>query len=133
MLFLTLASIVVEFFTVGMFMKAQAATSWPKAAGTVTAVVRHGSIVHLEATGYQDASTKVPMEVDSLFRIYSMSKAITSAAAMMLSDEGKLRIDDPIAIYLPEFKEVKVWKEGHAVAPTNPPTVKDLLRHNGFQ
>ena len=98
-------------------------------AGAAVMITRKGKLVYNKTFGLADIEHEQPMAGDTIFRIYSMSKAITSAAAMMLSDEGKLRIDDPIAIYLPEFKEVKVWKEGNAVAPTNPPTVKDLLRH----
>jgi CubicO group peptidase (beta-lactamase class C family) len=98
-------------------------------AGAAVMITRKGKLIYNKTFGLADIEQEKPMARDTIFRIYSMSKAITSAAAMILSDEGTLKIDDPIANYLPEFKEVKVWKEGKAVAPTNPPTVKDLLRH----
>jgi CubicO group peptidase (beta-lactamase class C family) len=98
--------------------------------GTVTAVVRHGSIVHLEATGYQDASTKVPMEVDSLFRIYSMSKPISAVALMTMWEEGLFQLDDPVSKYIPELGGLTVWSKGGDPVPSeNDMTVRDLLRH----
>ncbi|MFP6857116.1 MAG: serine hydrolase domain-containing protein [Roseibacillus sp.] len=98
-------------------------------AGASVMITRKGRVVYNKTFGLRDIENEKPMEADTIFRIYSMSKAISSAAAMILSDEGKIDIDDPIANYLPEFKKVKVWKEGGAVAPANAPTVRDLLRH----
>lgn len=98
-------------------------------AGASVMITRKGRVVYNKTFGLRDIENEKPMEADTIFRIYSMSKAISSAAAMILSDEGKIDIDDPIANYLPEFKKVKVWKEGEAVAPANAPTVRDLLRH----
>src|SRR5688572_33102063 len=74
------------------------------------------------------------MKADTIFRIYSMSKPITSVAVMMLVEEGKLGLDDPVAKYLPEFKELKVFtgvKDGELQLedPKQEPTVRDLLRH----
>lgn len=102
-------------------------------AGAAVMITRKGSVVYNKTFGLRDIENKKPMEGDTIFRIYSMSKAITSAAAMILSDEGKLSIDDPVAKHLPEFKNVRVWKEGKAAAPTELLTVKDLLCHtSGF-
>lgn len=98
-------------------------------AGASVMITRKGKVVYHKNFGLRDIENATPMENDTIFRIYSMSKAITSAAVMILSDEGKLTIEDPIAKHLPEFKDVKVWKAGKAVAPARAPTVKDLLCH----
>lgn len=98
-------------------------------AGAVVVITRKGGLVYNKSFGLRDIENRKPMEIDTIFRIYSMTKAITSTAAMMLADEGKLRIEDPVSSYLPEFKEARLWKSGKAVAPDNPPTIKDLLRH----
>lgn len=104
-----------------------------KAAGAVTIVARHGKVVLFEAVGTQDASG-VPMQRDSLFRIYSMTKPITSVAVMMLVEEGKLGLDDPVAKHLPQLAGMKVFAgsengEMRLEDPLRPPTVRDLLRH----
>lgn len=98
-------------------------------AGGSVMVTRKGKVVYDKVFGLRDIESKKPIEKDTIYRIYSMTKAITSAAAMILVDEGKLSIDDPIAKHIPSFKNAKVWKNGKAVAPKNPPTVKDLLMH----
>ena len=102
-----------------------------KIAGAVAAVARHGRTVYLEAVGMQDLATRTPMTDRSLFRIYSMTKAVTAVAAMMLHEEGKFQLDDPVSKYLPEFKEVVV--QGAGGAPNRRPareiTVADLLLH----
>ncbi|MCR9197071.1 MAG: beta-lactamase family protein [Planctomycetaceae bacterium] len=100
-----------------------------KLPGGVVLVARHGQVAYLKSFGKKDVAGDQPMTIDTIFRIYSMSKAITSAAAMILVDEGKLALDDPIAKYIPEFKDVQVYKDSGNVAPTRPPTVRDLLRH----
>jgi CubicO group peptidase (beta-lactamase class C family) len=102
-----------------------------KISGGVAAVARKGKIVYLEPVGLQNIEAKVPMTEASLFRVYSMTKAVTAVAVMMLVDEGRLRLDDPASKYLPEFKNVKV-QEGGAGPPRNPSreiTLKDLLLH----
>ncbi len=97
----------------------------------MAAVARNGSVGYLEAVGVQDLQTRTPMTSRSLFRIYSMAKPVTAVAAMMLHDEGKFRLDDPVAKYLPEFADVKVVDAPGA--PPRPParavTVEDLLLH----
>jgi CubicO group peptidase (beta-lactamase class C family) len=107
--------------------------------GAVTLVARRGSVVHFEAHGLMDIESKRPMEKDAIFRIASMSKPITGVAVMMMLEEGKLRLSDPVSKFLPEFKDAKV-----AVARTNSTdfyvvpadrdlTIRDLLTHtNGL-
>lgn len=72
-------------------------------AGAVTLVARHGQIVHLDAVGYANAETKTQMRTDSIFSIASMTKPVTAVAALILCEEGKLALDEPIAKHLPEF------------------------------
>ncbi len=96
--------------------------------GASVRVTRKGKLVYNKNFGLRDLENKKRIEADTIFRIYSMSKSITSAAAMMLADEGKLVLDDPIAKHLPSFKEVKVWKHGRTAAPTRTPTVRDYTR-----
>src|SRR5688572_12459929 len=75
-----------------------------KIAGVVTLVARDGRVAHLEAFGRTNLDKNVPMQKDSIFRIASMSKALTSVAVMMLEEEGKLLISDPVSRYIPAFK-----------------------------
>jgi len=100
-------------------------------AGAVAAVARRGQVGYLEAVGVQDLQTRVPMSERSLFRIYSMTRAVTSVAVMMLQEEGHFELDDPVARFIPEFKNVVVAGEpGAAPRPAaNPMTVRDLLLH----
>jgi CubicO group peptidase (beta-lactamase class C family) len=76
--------------------------------GGVTLVARHGRIAHLEAVGVMDADSKKPMTKDAVFRIASMTKPVTGLAIMMMMEEGKLRITDPVSKYIPQFKDMKV-------------------------
>ena len=80
-----------------------------KIPGTVTLVARRGEVVHFEANGLRDVERNLPMEKDSIFRIYSQSKPITGAALMMLFEEGKFLMTDSISKYLPEFSEMEVY------------------------
>ena len=95
--------------------------------GAVLLIARNGRIASLDALGFQERRSHTPMRTDSIFRVASMSKPITSVAAMILAEEGKLDIGAPVAQYLPEFKEVRVGVE--TAAPKRPMTVQDLLRH----
>lgn len=103
-------------------------------AGGSVLVLRKGKIVYQNEFGYANRARKNPMARDTIFRIYSMTKAITSAAALMLHDAGKIDLDAPISKYLPEFQDLKVWqKNGEPVIADPAPTVRDLLRHTaGF-
>lgn len=76
--------------------------------GAVTLVARRGRIVHLQAHGLMDIESKRPMEKDAIFRLASMTKPITGVAVMMMVEEGKIRLSDPVSRFLPEFKEMKV-------------------------
>jgi CubicO group peptidase (beta-lactamase class C family) len=111
--------------------------------GAVLVVARNGKIVYRQAVGYQDREKKIPIKVDSVFRIFSMTKPVTTVAVMMLAEEGKVDVMAPVAQYLPEFKDVKVGVEKMDPAggktflafepPGRPMTVQDLLRHtSGF-
>ena len=95
--------------------------------GAVLLIARNGKIAWLDAVGFQERKSQTPMRNDSIFRIASMTKPITTVAAMILAEEGKLDIGAPVAQYLPEFKDVQVGVE-HA-APKRAMTVQDLMRH----
>lgn len=102
--------------------------------GAVTLVLKDNQLLSHEAVGFQDLETKTPMQKDSLFWIASMTKPITAFAVMMLQDEGKLSIDDPVSKYLPEFKGQMLIKEKSdaqtvLVKPARAITIKDLLTH----
>jgi CubicO group peptidase (beta-lactamase class C family) len=106
--------------------------------GAVTLIARNGRIVDWQAYGTQDLARRTPMAKDSIFRIRSMTKPIVSVAVLMLMEEGKLTLDDPVARYLPEFADAKVFAGGTADAPTlrapkRPITIRHLLTHTaGF-
>jgi CubicO group peptidase (beta-lactamase class C family) len=107
--------------------------------GVVLLVARNGKVVYRQAVGYQDREKKIAMKPDAIFRIYSMTKPITTVAVMMLAEEGKIDLLAPASQYLPEFKDLKVGVEktdpatGKTVlsleAAQRPITVQDLLRH----
>ena len=100
-------------------------------AGAVAAVARRGQVGYLEAVGVQDLQTRAPMTERSLFRIYSMTRPVTAVAVMMLHEEGRFELDDPVARFIPEFKNVVVaGDQGAQPRPaTKPMTVRDLLLH----
>jgi CubicO group peptidase (beta-lactamase class C family) len=108
-------------------------------AGSVTLVARRGRVAHLEAQGVSDLATKKPMTTDTIFRLASMTKPITSVAVMMLHEEGGFLLNDPVSRWLPEFKSPKVAianapneraAEGFRTVPANREiTIKDLLTH----
>ena len=105
-----------------------------KHAGIVLLIARNGKIVELRTFGMRDREQQLRMEEDTIFRIYSMSKVIASVAAMILHEEGRLKLDDPIRKYLPGFDKPKVMTGGTVKAPVlvavkTPITVKQLLTH----
>jgi len=102
-------------------------------AGAIVMIARRGGIVHWESYGHQDLEAKIPMRNDSVVRIYSMTKAITSTAALILFDEGKLDLDAPVSQYLPDLKKMQLYRDSGAVAPKRVPTVRDLMRHTSGQ
>jgi CubicO group peptidase (beta-lactamase class C family) len=108
-------------------------------AGIVTLLARHGKVVQHKAYGLQDIASQTPMQLDTIMRIYSMTKPIAGAAMMMLQEEGKWQPGDPIARHIPEFANLKVLAGMDAsgqpilVAPSHPPTMGELMSHNaGF-
>src|SRR4051812_27139013 len=109
-----------------------------KHAGAVCVIARKGKIADFTLYGYRDLEKKLPMTPDTIFRIYSMSKVITSAAVMQLFEEGKFNLTDPVDRYIPELKNLKVCTGGTVDEPTlvdatNAITIKHLLTHTaGF-
>lgn len=107
--------------------------------GAVVMVLRKGKIAYFEAFGYQDQGKNIPMTRDSIFRIASMTKPFVALATMMLVEEGKIQLFDPVTKYLPEFKDLKVGVEKKNPEtgktelilenPGRQMTVQDLLRH----
>ena len=102
--------------------------------GFVSAVARKGKVVHYETIGFADMETGESLKKDSLFRIYSMSKPITGVALMILLEEGKLRLNDPVSLYIPEFADTKVLmmnEDGTSelVDQTKVMTIRDLAIH----
>ena len=107
-----------------------------KIPGAILLIEQHGKPVYHEFFGVRDVATKQPMTDDTIFRLFSMSKPITSVVAMQLIEEGKLKLDDPVAKYIPSFANVKVGVENKAadgtktldlVAPKRPITILDLM------
>ena len=99
-------------------------------------VARHGKVVEFDAAGKRDIAADLPMQKDSIFRIYSMSKPITGVAMMMLFEEGKWQLNDPVAKYVPEFADLKVYgtdASGNMVLKdqTHPMTMRELMSHTG--
>ncbi len=106
--------------------------------GAVLLIARKGKVAYFKAIGFQDRAKQIPLKIEAIYRIASMTKPIVSVAAMALVEEGALDMDAPISTYLPEFKDVQVGVEktdstGKRTlaleAPKRPPTVQDLLRH----
>ncbi len=103
-------------------------------AGGVFVVARRGKVVQFEACGMMDIESGKPMKRDTIFRFYSMSKPITSVAAMILYEQGKIKLDDPVSKYIPQFKGLKVVADPDAdeieeVEAKREMTVRDLMRH----
>ena len=102
-------------------------------AGTVGLIQRHGSVVFLQASGYQDIEAGKPMKTDSIFQIMSMTKPLTGVAIMMLMEEGKLSIIDPVEKFLPEFRGQMIADKSDGAAnlrkPIRPITIRDLMTH----
>ena len=121
---------------VGDFLRDQIANG--KIPGAILLIQQHGKPVYHEFFGVQDVVSRQPVTDQTIFRLFSMTKAITSVAAMMLVDEGKLKLEDLVAKYIPSFANVKVGVEKKSedgtktldlVPPNRPPTILDLMRH----
>jgi CubicO group peptidase (beta-lactamase class C family) len=120
---------------VGDYLRDQIAAG--KIPGAIVLIQQHGKPVYHEFFGVRDVATNQPMTDDTIFRLFSLTKPITSVVAMMLIDEGKIKLDDATAKYIPSFANVKVGIEHQAedgsrslelVAPRKPPSVFDLMR-----
>lgn len=94
--------------------------------GWLTVVARHGEVAHLSAYGHRDLEAGLPVEVDTLWRIYSMTKPITSVAAMMLFEQGEFELTDPIHRWLPEFAAPRVFVKGSALRPVTEPATEPI-------
>lgn len=104
-----------------------------KLAGVTTLVARHGKVVQFDAYGVQDLESKTPVTKDTIFRIASMTKPIAGVAMMMLWEQGKWSLDDPVAKHIPEFANLKVATPGGEVAQATPMTMRQLMSHSaGF-
>jgi len=111
--------------------------------GAVVLLARHDKIAYFRSFGFRDRATEAPMTTDAIFRLYSMTKPITTVAAMLLHEEGLLHLSDPVSRYLPELTKLKVGVEKTDPAPGQTTfdtteaqreiTIQDLLRHtSGF-
>ena len=116
------------------FMRDSAARD--QIAGAVVVIARGGKVAVFEPVGWMDVEKRVPMRRDTIFRMASMSKAVTSVAAVMLMEEGRLRLADPVSRYLPAFKSITVLVPGPAgserygaVPAKREITIRDLLTH----
>lgn len=98
-------------------------------AGSVTLVEHQGKIVHLAATGYSDIANKTKMDTGNIFEIMSMTKPFTGVAIMMLAEEGRLSISDPLEKHLPEFRGIQLEENGNLKAPARKITIHDLMTH----
>lgn len=102
-------------------------------AGVSTLVARHGKVVHLDAYGKRDLEAGKPVDKDTIFRIASMTKPIVGVAMMMLWEQGKWTLDDPVAKHIPEFAGLKVKTANGEVTQTRPMTMRQLMSHSaGF-
>ena len=105
-----------------------------KLAGIVTLIARRGQVAHFEKVGWADIENNRPIQLDTIFRIYSMTKPITSVAVLILLEEGRLHIGDPVSRFIPAFKNVKVLDNSTGsgvryIAPNREINLRDLLTH----
>lgn len=101
-----------------------------KIAGAVAVVARHGAAARMMTAGVQDLATRTPMTERSIFRIYSMTKSVTAVAAMMLFEQGRFDLHDPVSKYIPEFANIRVeTADGAPRPPARAITIEDLLLH----
>jgi len=90
-------------------------------------VSRHGKVAHQHRFGMRDIEASLPVEADTLYRIYSMTKPITSVALMMLVEEGRLLLSDPVSAYIPSFSSTRVWRGGSVMKPATEPITEPML------
>jgi CubicO group peptidase (beta-lactamase class C family) len=118
----------------GIRPRMQALAQAGQVAGVVTLVQQHGRIIHLEAAGWRDLATRAPMRTDTIFQVMSQSKTFIAAAVMLLQDENRLNVEDPVERYLPEFGGAWLLEAGTALErrlrrPARAITIADLLSH----
>jgi CubicO group peptidase (beta-lactamase class C family) len=105
-----------------------------KLAGLLTLVARRGQVAHLHCSGQRNLATGAPLTPDTVFRVYSMTKPVTSVALMSLYEEGRFQLDDPVSRFIPSWSGLRVWSDGNADAysttfPEREMQVRDLLTH----
>ncbi len=105
-----------------------------KISGTLTLVARHGQVAYLSPLGLMDIERNKIMTEDTIFRIYSMTKPITSVALMMLYEQGYFQLNDPVDKFIPEWKNLRVYGSGNyplflTSRPERPMTIRDLMTH----
>ncbi|MGZ4705856.1 MAG: serine hydrolase domain-containing protein, partial [Acidimicrobiales bacterium] len=94
--------------------------------GWLVAVSRAGQVAHLSTYGCRDVENRLPVEADTLFRIYSMSKPVTSVAAMMLYEEGAFELKDPVSRFIPSFAHQQVYRSGPVAKPVTVPAIEPV-------
>src|SRR5436305_15160260 len=94
--------------------------------GWLLAVTRAGRVVLVSTYGKRDSETGLPVELDTVFRIYSMTKPVTSVAAMMLYEEGAFELKHPVSRFIPAFEEARVYKQGSALRPVTEPATEPV-------
>ena len=99
-------------------------------AGIQTAVIRDGKLVHFDSYGYANLEKQIPLSEQSIFRIFSMTKPLVSVALMQLYEKGLFQLNDPVAQYIPAFKDPKVYTENGLIPATKPIRIIDLLTHS---
>src|SRR5271167_3770577 len=107
-----------------------------KIAGCQTLVARHGHVAYLKSLGLMDRERRKPMADDTIFRIYSMTKPITSVALMTLFEQGYFQLNDAVSRFIPEWRDHKVWVSGEGASmetakPDKPMTMRHVLSHSG--
>lgn len=105
-----------------------------KIPGALIAVARKGQVAYVSAIGHRDVERRAPVEHDTIYRIYSMTKSIVSVALMALYEEGHFQLNDPVSRFIPSFERLRVWLDGNpakyrTTAPLRDMTVRDLLTH----
>ena len=94
--------------------------------GFLITVSRHGQLAHVSTYGQRDMEAGLPVETDTIWRIYSMTKPITAVAAMVAWEQGLFELNDPVRRYIPSFADTRVWRSGSTVAPVTEPITEEL-------
>jgi CubicO group peptidase (beta-lactamase class C family) len=100
--------------------------------GIVVLILRNGCPAYSRSVGVRDFGSAAPINENDMFRLASMTKAVTSVAAMILVEQGKISLDDPVSQFLPEFAKLRVrGPDGTEGPASRPPTIRELLTHTG--